>query len=353
MFRLSLFKNRMFSAANFAGVLGAVGRGGVMIMLIILLQGIWLPLHGYSYASTPFWSGIYMLPMMAGFIVMGPLSGYLSDRYGARGFSTLGMFIVGLTFVALSILPYNFEFLPFAVILFVMGLGSGMFASPNTASIMNSVPSEHRGAASGMRATLQNTGSTLSLALFFTIVITALTNNLPAALATALKGAGAPQLASALGNIPATGALFAAFLGYNPIASVLSSPQLASVVSQIPQSTIATLESTTFFPDAIAPAFMSALQLSFYIGAALSFAAAVASLLRGQKYVYELEEARALADIRRKVPSPSIRERDNPHGTNPSLGSRVTDPAAHDNGPTQSGDAGVKTRKTREEDDDD
>lgn len=310
MFRLDLFRNRMFSAANLAGVLGAVGRGGVMIMLIILLQGIWLPLHGYSYASTPFWSGIFMLPMMAGFIVMGPLSGYLSDRYGARGFSTLGMAITGSTFVALSFLPYNFDYLPFAIILFVMGLGSGMFASPNTASIMNSVPSEHRGAASGMRATLQNTGSTVSQALFFTIIISALSSNLPGALATALTNAGAPQLVKAFNNIPPTGALFAAFLGYNPIGSILSSPQLAAVVKTIPQNALGVLEGNTFFPNAIAPAFMSALQLSFYIGAALSFAAAVASLLRGQRYIYEVEEAKEAAVVKVEVPVAFTRQGD-------------------------------------------
>jgi MFS family permease len=292
MFRLSLFRNRMFSAANLAGVLAAIGRGGVMIMLIILLQGIWLPLHGYSYASTPFWSGIYMIPLLAGLILMGPLSGYLSDRYGARGFSTLGMVIVGFAFVALSFLPYNFNYLPFAVIIFVMGIGTGMFASPNTASIMNSVPQEHRGAASGMRATLQNTGQTVSLALFFTIIIAAFTTGLPNAIGTALTNAGAPQLVQSFNNISPTGALFAAFLGYNPIGSILGSPQFASVVNLIPQSTLNILEGNTFFPNAIAPAFMSALRLSFYVGAALSFIAATASLLRGQKYIYEVERAK-------------------------------------------------------------
>jgi MFS family permease len=306
MFRLDLFRNRMFSAANFAGTMGAVGRGGVMIMLIILLQGIWLPLHGYSYSSTPFWSGVYMLPMTAGFLVMGPLSGYLSDRYGARGFSTLGMVIVGSTFLALAILPYNFDYLPFATILFVMGLGSGMFASPNTASIMNSVPSEHRGAASGMRATLQNSGSTASLALFFAIIITSLSSSLPGAMTTALTNAGASKLAQAFDSIPPTGALFAAFLGYNPIGSVLSSPQLASIVQQLPQSTVNTLTGITFFPNAIAPAFVSALQLSFYIGAALSFVAAVASLLRGQRYIYELEQAKNMVEVKAEAPVPKI-----------------------------------------------
>ncbi|MDG6952601.1 MAG: MFS transporter [Nitrososphaerota archaeon] len=293
MFRLGFFKNRMFAAANFAGMLGSIGRGGVMILLIILLQGIWLPLHGYSYSSTPFWSGIFMIPMMAGFVVMGPLSGYLSDRYGARGFSTLGMVISAGSFLALAQLPYNFSYPVFGGILFVMGLGSGMFAAPNTASIMNSVPQEHRGVASGMRATLQNTGQTLSLALFFTIVIGGLANNLPGALASALQTAGASNLAPAFANISPTGALFAAFLGYNPMGAILAAPQLASVVQQLPQSVINNLEGQTFFPNAIAPAFMNALALSFYIGVALSLAAAVSSVLRGQKYIHEVDAGKA------------------------------------------------------------
>ncbi len=129
MFRLDLFKNRMFTAANIAGLLGSVGRGGVQIMLIILLQGIWLPLHGISYQDTPFWAGIYMIPMILGFSLMGPISGYLSDKYGARAFATLGMVITAATFLALSFLPYNFSYLPFAAIIFVMGLGGGMFVS--------------------------------------------------------------------------------------------------------------------------------------------------------------------------------------------------------------------------------
>ena len=193
--------------------------------------------------------------------------------------------------MALSFLPYNFLFLPFAIVLFIMGLGSGLFTSPNIASIMNSVPPEHRGAASGMRATLQNSGQTISTAVFFTIIISALAKSLPGAFTTALTGAGAAQLATAFAQIPPTGALFAAFLGYNPVGTMLSSPQLAGVVGLIPQSTIATLEGTTYFPNAIAKPFMSALDVSFYIGAALSFAAAVASVLRGERYVPEAKEA--------------------------------------------------------------
>ena len=297
MFRLELFKIRMFSAANVAGMLSSVGRGGVMIMLVILLQGIWLPLHGYSYTSTPFWAGVYMLPMMLGFVVMGPLSGYLSDKHGARFFATMGMIVTAATFVALAFLPYDFSYLPFAVILFVMGLGGGMFGSPNIASIMNSVPPEHRGAASGMRATLQNSGQTISLAIFFTVIITGLSNDLPSALSKAVTNACSPMtaacttLAQTFGSTPPTSALFAAFLGYNPVKSILQTSQLAPIVEMIPKSTIKYLESQTFFPTAIAPSFVSALQLSFYIGAGLSIAAAIASLLRGQKYIHDEEQA--------------------------------------------------------------
>ncbi len=293
MFRLGLFRNRMFSAANFAGMLAAIGRGGVMIMLIILLQGIWLPLHGYSYESTPFWSGIYMLPLLAGFVVMGPLSGWLSDRYGARGLSTLGMLITAVTFFALAALPYNFDYLPFGVILFVQGIGGGMFASPNTASIMNSVPGEHRGAASGMRATLQNTATTVSQALFFTIVIFTLANNLPSAFSAAFTSAGVPQLGSVFAQTPPTGALFAAFLGYNPVGSIVSQLLLnqstASLVSSIPPQTLSYLTGNTFFPTAIAPPFMGALSFAFYVGLGLSVAAAVSSLFRGRVYIYKKE----------------------------------------------------------------
>jgi EmrB/QacA subfamily drug resistance transporter len=295
MFRLALFKNRMFSAANVAGLLSSIGRGGVQIMLIILLQGIWLPLHGVSYQSTPFWAGVYMIPMIIGFVIMGPLSGILSDKYGARLFATLGMVVTAGTFLALSLLPYDFSYPEFALIIFAMGLGGGMFAAPNTASIMNSVPPEDRGAASGMRATLQNTGQTVSLAIFFTVIITGLSNGLPSALSSAMTTAGVPQLAGAFSSIPPTSALFAAFLGYNPVQSILALPQLSTVVTQIPQSTMTYLEGQTFFPNAIAPAFISALDLSFYIGAALSIGAAVASLLRGKRYLY-----------RASVPGPQI-----------------------------------------------
>lgn len=273
MFRLDLFKIAAFRAGNLASFLASIGRGGTQIMLIILLQGIWLPLHGYSYQSTPFWSGLYITPMLLGFVVMGPLSGRLADRRGARGLATGGMLISGTCLLLLTLLPFDFIFWQFAIILFVMGLGGGMFASPNTVAIMNSVPPQTRGAASGMRATVQNTGMTASTAIFFSIVLVALGAGLAPALTAAVTNAGAPQLASAFKGLPPTAALFAAFLGYNPIGSLIP----ASVLGSLPTATQSLLTGTTFFPTAIAPAFMSALHDAFYIGSALSFIAAASS----------------------------------------------------------------------------
>ncbi len=300
MFRLELFRIRMFSAANLAGMLGSMARGGVFLLLIILLQGIWLPLHGYSFSETPFWSGIYMIPMLVGFVIMGPLSGWLSDKYGARFLATAGMMISAIAFILLAMLPFNFTYFSFASILLVMGLGSGMFASPNTASIMNSVPPENRGAASGMRATLQNTGSTASLAIFFTIVILGLAASLPHALSSAMVSAGAPHtVATDVANIPPTSALFGAFLGYNPVKSMLAQLPVNDTMA-ISNSTMATITSTDWFPNTIAPSFMKSLDVSFYIGAMLSFLAAIASLFRGQRYVHEeasLEKAIHTEDV--------------------------------------------------------
>ncbi|AWR95588.1 MFS transporter [Acidianus brierleyi] len=289
MFRLELFKIRMFAAGNIASMLRSFAYGGLMIMIIIFLQGIWLPLHGYSYSETPFWAGIYTIPLMLGFVTMGPISGWLSDKHGARLLSTLGMVIVGIGFLALTTLPYNFNYPEFALIIFVMGLGNGMFASPNTASIMNSVPSKYRGVASGMRATLQNSGQTASIALFFTIVIISLAATLPHALAQSVTQAGAPQLAPLVQKVPVTGALFAAFLGYDPVKSILSTlPQ--NILSTIPSTAISTMEQRTWFPTAIAPAFMSSLRDAFYVGAGMSFIAAITSALRGRIQIAELEE---------------------------------------------------------------
>jgi len=285
MFRLDLFKNKSFAYANVAGLLGALGRGGMMFMLILLLQGIWLPLHGYSYSSTPFWAGIYMLPLTAGIIIMGPISGVLSDKYGPRWIATGGMIIVTIAFLVLAALPYNFTFIEFALALFLMGIGGGMFGSPNSASIMNSVPPEDRGVASGMMYTIMNTSFTASMAIFFTIVIIGITQRFPEAMTTSLANIGASQLAPILSNLPPTAALFSAFLGSNPVNAVLSALP-APLVAMIPHSTFNTLTGTTWFPDTLANAFLPSLKTSFYIGALLSAIAALLSALRGAKYVH-------------------------------------------------------------------
>jgi len=273
MFRLDLFKINAFRAGNIASFLASTGRGGTQIMLIILLQGIWLPLHGYAYKSTPFWSGLYITPLLLGFVIMGPISGRLADRRGARGLATGGMLISATCLLLLTLLPYNFIFWQFAIILFVMGLGGGLFASPNTVAIMNSVPPETRGAASGMRATVQNTGMSASTAVFFSIVLVALGASLAPALTAAVTSAGAPQLASAFKNLPPTAALFAAFLGYNPIGSIVP----PAVMSSLPAAAQSNLTDLTFFPTAIAPAFMSALHDAFYIASAMTLVGAMAS----------------------------------------------------------------------------
>jgi len=304
MFRLDLFKNKSFAYANLAGLLGALGRGGVMFMIILLLQGIYLPLHGYSYSSTPFWGGIYMLPLTAGIIIFGPLSGVLSDRYGPRWIATGGMIVTAFAFLFLAALPYDFTYLVFGLAMFVMGMGFGMFGAPNSASIMNSVPSEDRGIASGMMYTINNTAQTASMAIFFTIIIVGITQRFPEAMTSSLSSIGAVYLAPALSNIPPTAALFSAFLGYNPVDSILSALP-APLVAHIPQTTLNTLTGITWFPQTLQNAFVPSLRTSFYIGALLSAIAAILSALRGGKYIHEHEIIRTSTKINLKPESES------------------------------------------------
>jgi len=289
MFRLDLFRIRAFTAGNVAGLLGSIARGGVMFMMIIWFQGIWLPLHGYSFAQTPFWAGVYMMPMMAGFVVLGPLSGWLSDRFGARYLASAGMGVSAATFVMLLFLPYNFAYWQMGTILFVQGCGMGMFAAPNTAAIMNAVPPEHRGAASGMRATLQNAGMQLSMAVFFTIVLVGLSNGLSSSVLNALNAAGATGPAGTLlAHMAAsdpTGALFGAFLGQSPMKLYINALPPGYT---LPGPVITTLESKQWFPNAVAPAFMKGIDFAFTISAVLTGLAAVVSLMRGGRYVHEL-----------------------------------------------------------------
>ncbi len=293
MFRLALFRHRAFSAGVTSAFLGSLARGGMMLLLIIWFQGIWLPLHGYSFASTPFWSGVYMIPLLGGFFVFGPLSGWLSDRWGARTLATLGMVVAGVTFFVFLLVPYNFSYPVVGGLLFVQGGGMGMFAAPNAAAVMNSVPARHRGASSGMLATLQNTGQQLSLVFFFTIVIGGLASGLAGSVTAALGGLGVgapdgPILAN-LAQANPTESLFAAFLGYNPVGTLLT---FASSVpgwdpGQITPAIAAQLTSQSFFPNAIAPAFIDGLRGAFLFAGVITLVGAGISYLRGDRYLHE------------------------------------------------------------------
>ncbi|MCH4815643.1 MAG: MFS transporter [Saccharolobus sp.] len=286
MFRIELFKIRAFTSSAISIILAQLAFGGLQLMLVLLLQAIWLPLHGYSYEVTPFWAGVYLLPLLAGFGIMGSIAGRLADRYGARSLATIGLLIMGIGVLTLTTLPYNFNYVEFALIIFFIGIGNGLFVSPNMTALMNAAPPQHRGSASGIRAMLTNTGSTLSIGIFFTIVIDTLYVSLPPVLTSALTAAGAPQLAPLLSKIPPTAAIFASFLGYNPVSTVLS--QLpTSLVNTIPASTIATITSTHWFPNVIASPFMEALRVAFYVAASLAFLATIASALRGKTVIYE------------------------------------------------------------------
>ncbi|HEY2552401.1 MAG TPA: MFS transporter [Streptosporangiaceae bacterium] len=291
MFQLSLFRIRAFTAGSIAGLVVAIARGGFQFMLIIWLQGIWLPLHGYSFADTPLWAGIYLLPLTAGFLVAGPLSGTLSDRFGARGFATAGMIVFGATFIGLILLPANFPYWAFALLIAVNGIGSGMFAAPNSSSIMSSVPARHRGAASGMRSTFQNSGTALSIGVFFSLMVAGLAATLPQTLTSGLQQHGVPHgVAQHIGSLPPVSSLFAAVLGVNPVQHLL---QAAGVLSTLPAGASRVLTGRAFFPQLISGPVHHGLVVVFIVAAALAAVAALASLLRGGRYIHPgAEDAR-------------------------------------------------------------
>ena len=283
LFHLELFRIRAFTLGNIAGLLGAVSRGGLQFMLIIWQQGIWLPLHGYDYTQTPLWAGIYMLPMTVGFLVAGPISGMLSDRYGARPFATGGMLLSALTFGLLMLLPADFWFPVFALLIFLNGVAMGLFASPNTAAIMNSVPARYRGVASGIRVTFMNVGMPLSIGLFFTLMIVGLNTTVPPALYSGLTGSGVPvTVAHRLAGLPPISYLFASFLGYNPLQTLLG-----PVLGQLAPADAARLTGNTFFPSLISGPFQHGLVLVLSFSIVASLVAALASALRGGRYVHE------------------------------------------------------------------
>ncbi len=284
MFRLGLFRIRAFSAGNIANLLASLGRGGLQFILIIWLQGIWLPLHGYNFVDTPLWAGIYMLPMIFGFLVAGPCSGVLSDRFGARPFATGGMLLAAASFLLLMRLPVDFSYPVFAVLLLLNGIGMGLFASPNRAAVMNSLPPGERGAGAGMTTTFQNSAMVLSIGIFFSLMIIGFSQGLPSALRGGLVAHDVPAVtATHVAHLPPVATLFAAFLGYNPVQSLLGVHALAA----LPHAQVLVLTGRAFFPHLISGPFASALTAAFSFAAVACLIAAVASLLRGRRFYWD------------------------------------------------------------------
>jgi MFS family permease len=298
MFHIALFRIRAFTAGSIAGLLTAIARGGLQFMLIIWLQGIWLPLHGYAYSVTPLWAGIYLLPLTSGFLIAGPTSGILSDRFGSRGIASAGMAVFGGSFIGLMLLPVDFPYWAFALLIAANGIGSGMFAAPNSSSIMGSVPARHRGAASGMRSTFQNSGTALSIGVFFSLMIAGLASSLPATLTSGLQRQGVPHaVAHQIGALPPVSSLFAAVLGVNPIGHLLSS---LGVLSSLPSGSQQVLTGRAFFPVLISGPFHHGLVVVFAVAAGLAALAGLASLMRGGRYT----DSGAQAESPKPIPEP-------------------------------------------------
>jgi MFS family permease len=283
MFRLPLFRIRAFTFGTLSTFLSAIARGGLMFMLIIWLQGIWLPLHGVNFTDTPLKAGIYMLPLTLGMLAAGPTSGYLSDRFGARWFATGGMLGSALSFFLLTLLPIDFSFWLFALVLALVGISMGMFASPNRAAVMNSLPPQHRGAGGGMNQTFQNSAQVLSIGVFFTLMILGLATDLPHTLSAGLQAHGvSAAVATSASHTPPVSVLFAAFLGYNPIEHLVGPHVLASLSA----ANRTALAGRSFFPHLISSPFSTGLHEAFLFAIVACLIAAGASLLRGGKFHY-------------------------------------------------------------------
>jgi MFS family permease len=278
LFRISLFKIRAFAAGNIANLMLSMSRGGMQFMLIIWLQGIWLPLHGYSYSQTPLWAGIYLVPLTIGFLLSAPLSGMLSDRFGAKAFTVGGALLTGATFLVLIFVPVNFSYWEFALVIAVNGFGSGLFASPNRAELMNSVPANARGAAGGMIATFMNSAAVLSIGIFFSLMVAGLSSRLPGTMFGGLTAQGIPaSAATTIAHLPPIGVLFAAFLGYNPMQQLLG-----PLLKTLPSAHAAYVSGREFFPHLITGPFHSGLGVAFSFAIAASVIAAIASALTGR-----------------------------------------------------------------------
>jgi MFS family permease len=279
LFQLRLFTNKAFTVGVLTGFIARLAQGGLQFVLVIWLQGIWLPLHGYDYGQTPFWAGIFILPLTAGFFVAGPLSGTLSDRFGARWFASGGMLVFAASFVGLLSLPVSFPYWEFALLIALNGVGIGMYSSPNSASVMSSVPAGYRGVASGMRSTFQNSGTSVSIAVFSSLMIAGLAGALPRTLTSGLARHGVPhQAAAQIGSLPPGSSLFAALLGTNPVRYLLAQHGALSPLTPANRNLLTGRE---FFPDLISGPFRNGLVLVFAVSAALGVIAAIVSLTRG------------------------------------------------------------------------
>jgi MFS family permease len=294
MFDLKLLRIRAFAAGNAATLLASIARGGLQFMLIIWLQGIWLVLHGYNFKDTPLWSGIYLLPLTCGFVISGPVSGWLSDKHGARAFASGGLLVSAAAFGGLLLLPADFRYAAFAGLIFLAGAGMGLFSAPNAAAIMNSVPARQRGAASGMLATFQNSGFVLSIGIFFSLMIAGLASTLPTTLTNGLTAHGVPHaIALKIGQAPPVSSLFAAFLGYNPVHQLLAP---TGVLAHLPAAQVNVLTGKQFFPQLLTGPFHHGLVIVFSMAIAVLVIAAGASLMRGGRYVHDEQAASAGAD---------------------------------------------------------
>ena len=317
MFRMQLFKIRAFAAGNAASLLGSIARGGLQFMLVIWLAGIWLPQHGYAFEVTPLWAGIYMLPLTAGFLLAGPVSGYLSDRFGPRLFATAGLLVAACAFVGLMLLPVNFPYWAFALIITFNGIGSGLFASPNTSAIMSSVPARHRGVASGMRSTFQNSGMSLSIGIFFSLMIAGLAATLPRTLSAGLRAQGVPATVAAhVSHLPPVSTVFAALLGFNPVQHLLAH---SGVLATLPKHNVAVLTGNQFFPRLISGPFHHGLIIVFTAAALMSVIGALVSLLRGGQFYYEDKPASAGSPTPAEATGPVLSDDSVPAAPGPPL----------------------------------
>ncbi len=292
LFKLSLFRNIQFLFSSLALFLSALARGAVMFLVIIWLQGVYLPLHNFTIAQTPFWAGIYMIPLMVGFIALGPISGVLTDRFGARIFSTIGLLITAIGLFLLTTFSANFSYIPFAIVLFVIGAGNGMFAAPNTKRAMDALPWKDRGVGNGIRTTFANIGQMISMAIFFTIAITVFSYALPSIISTQLTSLNVPStLSSQFAAIPASSFLFSAFLGINPVSTFLSQVP-SSIISVIPNSSLKIMNESSFIPKLISSPFMQGLRTALYIGIIILIGAAILSAFTKHRVAKGAEKVR-------------------------------------------------------------